>query len=130
MKRNGPNWMLRVMLTALVVAGMSMPASSADTVPQAAGSGMEQSPHPAAAISAHTPVIPVVDGETLAVLDVRDPVLDDASQDGADDLRIPSQMIEMVLLCGESSRIVAGPHLNHLAEAGLATQMVCCAWRC
>ena len=129
MKRNGQNWILRVLLTTLVVAGMSIPASLADAMPHRPGSGMEQLLRPATAMSARGPVIPAVDGETLTLLDVRDPVLDDASQDSMDKLHIPAQPIELALFCAGFSR-VAGPLLNRLAEDGLATQVVCCAWRC
>lgn len=129
MKRNGKNWALRVLLTTLVVAGMSAPASTEGAVSGMDGRHIETFVHPSTLVSNHVHGLPVVEEEALSPLDEREPVLDDTSQDGTDETRIPSQLVELDLFCTGLNR-VAGPLLNHLAEAGLATQMACCVWRC
>ncbi len=73
--------------------------------------------------------MPAAEEEALSVLGECEPVMDDTSQDSVDESRILSQSIELALSCTGFSQ-VSGFVLSRMSEEGLATQMVCCVWRC
>lgn len=129
MKRKEKNWALRVLLTVSVVAGMSAPVFSTGAASNQNSHGTKPFFLANATVPALDHVKSVVGPEAFSVLEVREPVLDDTSLDGKDELRLPSQSIEPTPFCiGFSGS--TGPYLAYLAEEGLATQMVCCVWRC
>ncbi len=129
MKRNGTDWVSRGLLATLMFLGITMFIPPAGALSPADGGNVEEGINAPVAVPVFASPLASIDWESLNVVDLCEPVLDDSSQDSMDDFHMPSQWVEHSPFCPEFSR-AARRVLEHSVETALSMQMVCCVWRC
>lgn len=129
MKRYETYWVLRGLLTTLVVSGMTMSASFAEVASHLEGCNDENVTGLGVAARTADLPLPLPDWESLSLADLCEMVLDDTSQDSMDDFHLPSQFLEHAPYCPEVSP-AAGRFMGPSVGTGISARMISCVWRC